>query len=84
MTITPEPFKDFRLSAELKGAIDEAILKWPTPADRSRMIYSIVRECYDAVRGIHGSDADTDERASLGKVSDAADHHQGLMNGWGS
>lgn len=61
--------------AELRALIHAQ----PTPELRSSTIYNIVRECYDAVRAIHGPAADTEERSSMGDVSTAALEHEDAM-----
>ena len=38
-----------------------------------------MRECYDAVRAIHGPAADTAERSSIGDVGTAALEHEDAM-----
>ena len=63
-------------TAELRALIHAQ----PTPELRSSVIYNIVRECYDAVRAIHGADIETAERSSLGLVSDAAVRHEHTMH----
>lgn len=67
-----------RLSAELAQGIRAAILAHPDAYGRSRVIYNVVRECYDAVKSLDPY-ADTDERASAGRISDEASEHEARM-----
>jgi len=46
-----------------------------TPLDRARAVYDLVRGLYDSVRWRAEPGDDTAERASLGKVADAAHEH---------
>lgn len=74
MSITPT-----QLTSELAAAIRAAIEAQPNAYGRSRVIYNIVRECYDAVKRINDGD-DTPERRGVGKISDAEDEHEYQMD----
>ena len=75
----PSPTHPYPLPAEFQTALRALIHAQPTPELRSSTIYNIVRECYDAVRAIHGPDAETQERDSLGRVTDEAVRHEHRM-----
>ena len=78
MTTPPGP-PPTELPTAFRAELRALIHAQPTPELRSSTIYNIVRECYDAVRAIHGPDADTAERSSMGDVSTAALGHEDAM-----
>jgi hypothetical protein len=78
MTTRPGP-PPTELPTAFRAELRALIHAQPTPELRSSTIYSIVRECYDAVRAIHGPAADTAERTSMGDVSTAALGHEDAM-----
>lgn len=79
MTPTPTP-PPYPLPAEFQTALCDLVQAQRNEVDRASVIYNIVRECYDAVRAIHGPDAETQERDSLGKVTDEAVRHEHRMD----
>ena len=78
MTTPPSP-PPTELPTAFRAELRTLIHAQPTPELRSSTIYNIVRECYDAVRAIHGPAADTEERSSMGDVSTAALEHEDAM-----
>ena len=66
------------LPETLALALDAAFLAQTSAAERSDLVYEIVRRSYDLVKA-HG---EPDERDSLATVSDAALSHQDRMHGW--
>lgn len=72
------PTSDPTLHPDLRRAIRAAIQSRPDAYMRSRVMYNIVRECYDAITAL-APGADTDERSSAGQVSDAALLHEDRM-----
>lgn len=67
-----------QLTSELEAAIRGAIEAQPDAHGRARVIYNVVRECYDTVKRI-GLGADTPERIGVAKISDAANTHEYQM-----
>ena len=78
MTTYPE-HPPVELPAAFRADLRALIHAQPTRELRSLVIYNIVRECYDAVRAIFGPEFETEERMSVGEVSDAAELHRDAM-----
>jgi len=78
MTSLPE-HPPTELPGAIRAELRTLIHTQPTPELRASTIYNIVRECYDAVRAIFGPEFETEERMSVGEVSDAAELHRDAM-----
>ena len=68
------------LSSDLIDGIAEAVASPPDPHARSAAICSLVREIYETMEWLHGSDTSHVELASLRQVVAEAQRHQERMS----
>jgi len=68
------------LTSDLIDGIAEAVASPPDPHARSAAICSLVREVYETMEWLHGSDTSHVELASLRQVVAEAEQHQARMS----
>jgi hypothetical protein len=68
------------LTVDLIDGIAEAVASPPDPHARSAAICSLVREIYETMEWLHGTDVQHEELASLRQVVAAAQGHQQRMS----
>jgi hypothetical protein len=68
------------LTVDLIDGIAEAVASPPDPHTRSAAICSLVREIYETMEWLHGTDTHHEELASLRQVVAAAQSHQQRMS----